>query len=103
MRIAGTELRSRAESRGAKCSSPPPAGFKVQQVQQIHKRPCLQESSEFLKVQQKCNRKCNKVQQGWLSVGELRVECGGGRPESKVRSPKSKVSGNENLRTSSGP
>jgi hypothetical protein len=41
---------------------PPPGGFKVQQVQQIHKRPCLQEVSEFLKVQQKCNTKCNKVQ-----------------------------------------
>ena len=38
---------------------PPPGGFKVQQVQQIHKRPCLQEISEFVEVQQKCN----KVQQ----------------------------------------
>ena len=37
--------------------------FEVQQVQQNHKRPCLQEVSEFLKVQQKCNMKCNKVQQ----------------------------------------
>src|SRR5258706_15677472 len=51
------------EGRGAKCFFPPPGGFKVQQVQQIHKRPCLQEVSEFLKVQQKCNTKCNKVQQ----------------------------------------
>jgi len=48
----------------AKSFSPRRGGFKVQQVQQIHKRPCLQEVSELLKVQQKCNRKCNKVQQG---------------------------------------
>ena len=34
---------------------PAPGGFKVQQVQQIHKGLCLQEVSEFLKVQQKCN------------------------------------------------
>jgi len=57
---------------------PPPGGFKVQQVQQIQKRPCLQEVSEFLKVQQKCNTKCNKVQQGWLMVLELMVD---GQPD----------------------
>jgi len=40
----------------AKCFFPPPGGFKVQQVQQIHKRPGLQDVSEILKVQYKCNK-----------------------------------------------
>ena len=53
--------------------SPRRGDFEVQQVQQNHKRPCLQEVSEFLKVQQKCNMKCNmkcnKVQQGAVQHG----------------------------------
>jgi hypothetical protein len=49
--------------------SPRWGDFEVQQVQQNHKRPCLQEVSEFLKVQQKCNMKCNKVQQGAVQHG----------------------------------
>ena len=45
--------------------SPRRGDFEVQQVQQNHKRPCLQEVPEFLKVQQKCN----KVQQGAVQHG----------------------------------
>ena len=52
---------------GGKCFFPPPGGFTVQQVQQIHKRPCLQWLYEFFKVQQKCNI-------SWLIVGELMVD-----------------------------
>ena len=56
--------RKRADGRQVASGGPnvsPPGGvdFEVQQVQQNHKRPCLQEVSEFLKVQQKCNMKCN--------------------------------------------
>jgi hypothetical protein len=74
--------RGRARGRGRRrgrgqmepnVSSPRRGGFKVQQVQQIHKRPCLQEVSELLKVQQKCNMKCNKVQRRRKEV--FRVQC----------------------------
>ena len=73
---------------GTPCNCPGRAGaklfprrgdFEVQQVQQNHKRPCLQEVSEFLKVQQKCNMKCNsgsgKVRYS-VEISKLAHACG---------------------------